>query len=123
MAVQGLHPCFNILKQKRDSFYSIVHSKFQPDFPLPDWGHVPIYEPITVASVGCAALIGWIWVTCPLPEPCESRVEEGMERELQKRERDERRLCASFPDQHISFLPIILCLSTFPVSLIVHIAI
>ena len=80
MAVQGLHPCFNILKQKRDSFYSIVHSKFQPDFPLPDWGHVPIYEPITVASVGCAALIGWIWVTCPLPEPCESRVEEGKER-------------------------------------------
>lgn len=119
--------------KKETGSYSRVQSKFQPDFPLPDWGHVPIYEPITVASVGCAAMIGWIWVTCPLPEPCGSRVEEGKERAAGEKgkgcwaEGDLHNPCfslgAAFLDQHVSFLPSILCLSTFPISFIVHIAI
>ena len=86
-----------------------------------------------MASVGCAALIGWIWVTSPLPEPCGSGVEEGTPRAVGEEGKgcwaggDLHNpclsLCASFPDQHVSLLPIFLCLSTFPISLTVHIAI
>lgn len=77
MAVQGLYPCLASSDEKRQLLMQWSSQSFQPDSPLTDLGHGSISEPITVASVGWVALIGQIWVTCPLQEPLWIKSREG----------------------------------------------